>query len=70
MLGAIAGDVIGSVHEGARVPEDIQTQTMARLDERLRDIVTEFVDRYGRRPAPEHFWSVALFLERRARRCG
>jgi ADP-ribosylglycohydrolase len=40
MIGAIAGDIIGSV------PEKIQQKVYSILDERLGKITREFMDRY------------------------
>ncbi|MGF1480999.1 MAG: hypothetical protein ACFB4I_16190 [Cyanophyceae cyanobacterium] len=45
MLGAIAGDVIGSVYYG-KVPEAIAQQTLNLLDEPLRLVTQAFMDKY------------------------
>jgi len=58
MIGAVAGDVIGSVHEflGTKtrdfelfyggVPPDIAARAMSLLDDRLRDVTLTFCARY------------------------
>jgi hypothetical protein len=55
MLGAITGDIIGSIYEGysiktafyQSVPEAIATQALAFLDEPLRRIAEIFMAKYG-----------------------
>ncbi len=46
MIGAIAGDIIGSVHEGAGT-KTLRTGALERLDPRLRSVAERFVERYG-----------------------
>lgn len=48
-LACITGGIAEAFYGG--VPEPILTETIARLDDRLRGIVNKFSDRYGRRPA-------------------
>ena len=47
-LACITGS-IAEAHYGG-VPEPVQSQTMARLDDRLRTVVEKFVNRYGSVP--------------------
>jgi ADP-ribosylglycohydrolase len=46
-MACIAGGIAEAFYGG--VPDDIRTQTFALLDERLRGIVEEFVERFGSR---------------------
>jgi ADP-ribosylglycohydrolase len=45
-MACIAGGIAEAYYGG--VPEEIRVQTMARLDDRLREVVMKFVDRYGK----------------------
>ena len=46
-MACIAGGIAEAYYGG--VPEDIRTQTLSLLDERLREVVGEFIERYGDR---------------------
>jgi ADP-ribosylglycohydrolase len=46
-MACIAGGIAEAFYGG--VPEEIRTQTLSRLDDRLRRVVEEFIDKYGDR---------------------
>lgn len=46
-MACIAGGIAEAYYGG--VPDDIRTRTLCLLDERLRGIVEEFVERFGSR---------------------